>query len=81
GTEGMNRMGGEAGQVMWRNMTPLGRMGTVAEIGGVAAFLATPLARYISGARITVDGGQNLTGSSLFNATIAEQLGTASRPE
>ncbi len=74
GTEGMKRMGGDAGEAMWRAMTPLGRMGTVAEIGGVAAFLATPLAAYISGARITVDGGQNLTGSSLFNEAIARAL-------
>lgn len=81
GTEGMKRMGGEAGEAMWRAMTPLGRMGEVEEIGGVAAFLATPLANYISGARITVDGGQNLTGSSLFNDAIGRALSAAPHPD
>ncbi|NBR32643.1 MAG: short-chain dehydrogenase, partial [Sphingomonadaceae bacterium] len=40
----------------------------------VAAFLATPLASYISGARIAVDGGQNLTGSQVFNQAIGDRL-------
>lgn len=36
---------------------PLGRMATPAEVGQVAAFLASDLASYVSGARIACDGG------------------------
>lgn len=74
GTEGMKRLGGEAEPDLWREMTPLGRMAEQEEIGQAAAFLVSPLASYISGARLCVDGGQNLTGSSLFNAAIAQEL-------
>ena len=36
---------------------PLGRMATPTEVGHVAVFLASPLASYVSGARVTCDGG------------------------
>jgi 2-deoxy-D-gluconate 3-dehydrogenase len=36
---------------------PLGRLGTPAEIGGVAAFLASDLAAYVTGECVSVDGG------------------------
>jgi NAD(P)-dependent dehydrogenase (short-subunit alcohol dehydrogenase family) len=72
GTEGMNRLGGAAAEAIWKEMTPLGRMGQLHEVADVAAFLATPLAAYISGSRIAVDGGQNLTGSHVFNKALAE---------
>ena len=36
---------------------PLGRMATRIEVGHVAVFLASPLASYVSGARVTCDGG------------------------
>ncbi|MFZ0529736.1 MAG: SDR family oxidoreductase [Propionicimonas sp.] len=36
---------------------PMGRFGTLDEIGGIVAFLATDLASYITGADILVDGG------------------------
>lgn len=37
--------------------TPLGRLGTVEDMAGVALFLASPLAAYIVGQTIAVDGG------------------------
>lgn len=36
---------------------PLGRMATPTEVGHVAVFLASPLASYVSGARVSCDGG------------------------
>lgn len=36
---------------------PFGRMGTAEEVGDTVAFLASPLAGYISGTIVTVDGG------------------------
>jgi len=36
---------------------PLGRMATPEEVGHVAVFLASDLASYVSGARVTCDGG------------------------
>lgn len=42
---------------------PLRRLGDAEDIGGVAAFLASPDARYITGAVITVDGGLTIDGT------------------
>ena len=36
---------------------PVGRFGNPEEFGAVAAFLASPLAGYVTGALIPVDGG------------------------
>jgi 3-oxoacyl-[acyl-carrier protein] reductase len=36
---------------------PVGRFGTPAEFGAVAAFLASPLAAYVTGSLIRIDGG------------------------
>lgn len=44
-----------------RATIPLGRFGEAAEIGAVAAFLASPAASYVSGQSIAVDGGRTST--------------------
>ncbi|HVA80687.1 MAG TPA: SDR family oxidoreductase [Candidatus Binataceae bacterium] len=36
---------------------PVGRLGTIQEFGAVAAFLASPLAAYVTGSLIRIDGG------------------------
>ena len=38
---------------------PVGRLGTVEEIGALCAFLASPLAGFISGTTLLVDGGRS----------------------
>ena len=53
---------------------PLRRMGTVDDIGQTAAFLASPLASYISGCVVVCDGGSNLAGSGRFNAGAEKML-------
>ena len=41
----------------YRNDVPLRRMGTPAEVADVVSFLASDAARFITGERITVNGG------------------------
>jgi NAD(P)-dependent dehydrogenase (short-subunit alcohol dehydrogenase family) len=43
--------------------TPLGRVGTADEVADVVVFLCSPLARYITGQTLVVDGGSVLTSS------------------
>lgn len=74
GTEGMRRLGPEALHEQFKRAIPLGRFGTVDEIGQVAAFLASPLATYITGSLIVADGGQNLPGSGVWMAMLSEAM-------
>jgi NAD(P)-dependent dehydrogenase (short-subunit alcohol dehydrogenase family) len=73
GTEGAKKLFDPRQQAALINSIPLRRMGTVDDIGHAAAFLASPLASYISGCMVVCDGGQNLAGSTVFNAS-AEQV-------
>jgi NAD(P)-dependent dehydrogenase (short-subunit alcohol dehydrogenase family) len=72
GTEGMRRLAGMTHDDVWRQVVPLARMGSMDEVAGVAVVLASPLASYITGARIVVDGGFSLSGSGLFNSLLAQ---------
>jgi len=58
-TEGLADLGEEYIQSMTSSI-PLGRLGTVDEIGYAALFLATDEAAFITGQSIVVDGGQVL---------------------
>jgi 3-oxoacyl-[acyl-carrier protein] reductase len=58
-TEGLAEMGDEYREAMEASI-PLKRLGTVADIGNAALFLATDEAGYITGQTIVVDGGQIL---------------------
>lgn len=58
-SEGMDEMGEEYIRRMAATI-PLKRLGTAAEIGNAALFLATDEAAYITGQTIVVDGGQVL---------------------
>ena len=53
----LEHYGGEAGLQRIGAMLPLGRMGEPADVADVCVFLASPLARYVSGAQIAVHGG------------------------
>ena len=44
---------------MLKRDLPFGRFGTAEEVGSVVAFVASPRASWITGATITVDGGQS----------------------
>ncbi len=58
-TEGLADLGAEYRATMEASI-PLRRLGTVADIGNAALFLATDEAAYITGQTIVVDGGQIL---------------------
>jgi len=75
GTEGMRRLAptGE-GKAKMAKLVPLGRFGSVDDIGAVAVFLASPLASYVTGTVLVADGGQNLLGSGVWFATAMGSL-------
>ena len=70
GTEGMRRLGGDGHAWAGSTAVPLGRFGEVEDIAHAAAFLASPLASFVTGTVLVVDGGQNLAGSSSFAGAI-----------
>lgn len=74
GTEGMQRLTPHGDDGLWTRMVPLGRMAQVDEVAQMAVVLASPLGGYVSGAVLPVDGGQNLTGSALFNEQVERML-------
>src|SRR5882672_6830223 len=76
-TEGMRRISSAEDSGNFVANIPLRRMGVTQEIGEAAAFLASPLAAYITGTSLWVDGGQALSGSGFFNANSAAFLGNA----
>ena len=58
-TEGLMGMGADYQAAMAASV-PLGRLGTVADIGHAALYFASKEAGYVTGQTITVDGGQIL---------------------
>jgi len=45
---------------------PMGRLGTIEEVGQLAAFLASDEAKYITGTPVLIDGGSTLPESGVF---------------
>jgi NAD(P)-dependent dehydrogenase (short-subunit alcohol dehydrogenase family) len=78
-TEGMRRISSEADSANFVENIPLRRMGMIQEIGQAAAFLSSPLAAYITGTSLWVDGGQALAGSGFFNGNSAAFLASSAR--
>jgi NAD(P)-dependent dehydrogenase (short-subunit alcohol dehydrogenase family) len=74
GTEGMKRLSAPEAKAAIIANVPMRRMGSVDDIGQTAAFLASPLASYISGCVVVCDGGSNLVGSGRFNAGAEQML-------
>ncbi len=67
GTEGVRRLvASDAVKQKLEGAIPLGRFGTIDDIGRVAVFLASPLASYVTGTVLVADGGQNLPGSGVW---------------
>jgi len=74
GTEGMKRLGGESMNSELARVVPLQRFGTVDDIGQAAVFLCSPLASYVTGTVMVVDGGMNLPGSGMWAALVAKDV-------
>lgn len=76
GTEGMKRLGpsDERHKREFTSAIPLQRYGTVDDIGQAAVFLASPLASYVTGALLTVDGGTYLPGSGLLGDRVRRAM-------
>jgi len=49
-----------AGVESWVSRAPLGRLGTPEDVGDACAFLASDLARWITGQNLVVDGGMSV---------------------
>ncbi|HSH90270.1 MAG TPA: SDR family oxidoreductase [Ramlibacter sp.] len=70
GTEGMKRLSNEEADKASKRAIPLRCYGTTDDIGHAAVFIASPLARYITGTVLKVDGGLDLIGSALWNQHV-----------
>ncbi|WP_168202339.1 SDR family oxidoreductase [Citricoccus sp. SGAir0253] len=56
----------EAGERMWEETIPLGRMGTMAEIRAPMLFLVAPGNSFVTGAVLAVDGGALALSHTMF---------------
>ena len=75
-TEGMRRLAPTPeDQRVVAESVPLGRLGRAEDIAKTALFLASPMADYITGAVIPVDGGWSLGGLSAIGAGLAKSAG------
>ena len=72
GTEGMRRLSTAENDRRYKEVIPLRRYGQTDDIGQAAVFLASPLAAYITGTVLCVDGGSNLIGSALWNQAVEQ---------
>jgi NAD(P)-dependent dehydrogenase (short-subunit alcohol dehydrogenase family) len=70
GTEGMRRLSTPENDRRYQQVIPLRCYGQTDDIGQAAVFLASPLARYVTGSVFAVDGGSNLVGSALWNQLV-----------
>ena len=75
GTEGLNRLAPTAkAQEMIINSVPLGCYGSTDDIAEAAMWLSSPLARYVTGVVLPVDGGWSLGGVSAMSMGLKKEM-------
>lgn len=75
GTEGMKRLAPDQELLdKVADSVPLGRLGETSDIGKAAMFLASPMAGYVTGTVLPVDGGWSLGGVSGLMDGLARNL-------
>lgn len=74
GTEGVRRL--LPGDMVKRaeRLVPLGRLAEVDDVAAACVFLASPLAAFVNGVVLDVDGGGGLAGSGPWNALVAAAM-------
>lgn len=71
-TEGMRRLAPtDEARAKMTAVIPLGRYGTTSEIADMAMVLSSPLAAYVTGVVLPVDGGISLAGGRDFSVALA----------
>jgi hypothetical protein len=80
GTEGMRRLAETAGAETWESMVPLGRFAFPEEIGRMAAVLISPIASFMNGSQVVVDGRMAQSGPSAFNDAVLRAAGGSRGP-
>jgi len=74
GTEGMARLAPTPqARALVERSVPLGRMGVAEDVAAACRLLSSPLAGFITGAVLPVDGGWSLGGAAVSMSLIAEQ--------
>jgi len=73
-TEGTSRLMAETDRERISGLIPLGRLGQPEDVANIVAFLASPLASFITGETIVADGGASFRGRLDFVATGAQAL-------
>jgi len=71
-TEGVRRLApNDEARARMTAAIPLGRYGSAADVAGMAMVLSSPLAAYVTGVVLPVDGGISLSGGRDFSAALA----------
>lgn len=61
-TEGLKRLSEPIGEDFWLDCVPLGRFGSIEDIGAMAVVLSSSIGAYVTGCQVVVDGGFALPG-------------------
>ena len=78
GTEGMDRLApNEATRKLVAESVPLGHFGNTDDIANACMWLSSPLARYVTGVVLPVDGGWSLGGLSVSSAGMKKAFMSA----
>ena len=73
-TEGLQKLSTPQQLERLTQAIALRRLGSVEEIGHCVAFLASPLAAFVTGTQLVCDGGQNLAGSGILTIGLEQML-------